>query len=92
MSFYCPKDKKVVTLCKKKECSHWIALPKYSNCELVAAQHAPLTLRDIAQALGILVEGVRQVEMRILNKLRRVLGDPYPKGQYNEGVDCERDM
>ena len=59
--------------CLEKGCKYWIPSAKYGNCELVAMENAPLTLREIAEILEVSPERVRQIEEGALRKLREAL-------------------
>ena len=74
MNLLCPRVKGYNwERCLEKSCKHWIPLAKYGNCELVAMENAPLTLREIAEIMGVSPERVRQIQESALRKFRDVL-------------------
>lgn len=62
--------------CSDKECPWSLDSPAYMNCsfmafEAVAETGHGLTLEEIGQMIGLTREGVRQIEGRALDRLRR---------------------
>jgi hypothetical protein len=70
--------------CTNQSCPWSIAAPIYRNCSFVVFQAVDatgnkLSLEEIGEMEGITREGVRQIELRALRKLRQRLslaGDP----------------
>ena len=58
--------------CEQKDCRLWLEYPQDLNCTLVAVdKNGPMTLREVAERLGISFVRVKQIETVILNKLRK---------------------
>ena len=58
--------------CKEKECRLWIDYEDDLNCTMVAVSRNPdskMTLREVANRLGISFVRVKQIEEKALNKL-----------------------
>lgn len=65
----CVKDKKD---CKLKECKHWINYKEDHNCCLVSIfEHGSMTLREVAERLGISFARVKQIESAALKKIKK---------------------
>ena len=74
MNLLCPRVKGYNwERCLEKGCKYRIPSAKYGNCELVAMENAPLTLREIAEIMGVSPERVRQIQESALRKFRDVL-------------------
>jgi hypothetical protein len=67
--------------CPLTECKMWINYEKDSNCTLVAIYNndqKPMTLRQIAERLGISFARVKQIETKAFAKLKKHLVEkPY---------------
>jgi DNA-directed RNA polymerase sigma subunit (sigma70/sigma32) len=60
------------TPCEQKECKHWIDYKKEQNCSLISIYiNGPMTLRQVAERLGISYARVKQIESGALKKIRR---------------------
>lgn len=58
--------------CPVKECRLWIDYPDEYNCTLISVyEHGPMTLREVAERLGISFARVKQIETRALEKLKK---------------------
>tara|TARA_R100000734_G_C3213560_1_gene27773 strand:- start:163 stop:432 length:270 start_codon:yes stop_codon:yes gene_type:complete len=58
--------------CNQSECRLWIDYEKDLNCTIVAVDKNPedkMTLREVADRLGISFVRVKQIEEKALNKL-----------------------
>lgn len=59
--------------CQKKECRQWINYEDDLNCTLEAIaknENIPMTLREVAQRLGVSFVRIKQIEDAALKKLR----------------------
>ena len=60
------------TQCSKTECRKWIDFPSDFNCCLVSVyEHGNMTLREVADRLGISFARVKQIESAALEKLKK---------------------
>jgi DNA-directed RNA polymerase sigma subunit (sigma70/sigma32) len=58
--------------CDNKECRLWIDYKEEYNCSLISIyEHGPMTLREVAERLGISFARVKQLESRALDKLKK---------------------
>ena len=58
--------------CKEKECRLWIDYDDDLNCTMVAINKHPegnMTLREVADRLGVSFVRIKQIEEKALNKL-----------------------
>ena len=56
--------------CPIKKCRHWINYKEDLNCSLIAVEkHGAMTLREVADRLGISFVRVKQLESQALGKL-----------------------
>ena len=57
--------------CPLKECKHWIKYKEDLNCSLIAIEkNGAMTLREVADRLGISFVRVKQIQDRALEKLQ----------------------
>jgi len=57
--------------CKVKDCRLWIDFKDDNNCCLISIyEHGSMTLREIADRLGISFARVKQIETKALKKLK----------------------
>ena len=57
--------------CKVKDCRLWIDFKDDHNCCLISIyEHGSMTLREIADRLGISFARVKQIETKALKKLK----------------------
>tara|TARA_R110002012_G_scaffold257711_2_gene438005 strand:+ start:423 stop:668 length:246 start_codon:yes stop_codon:yes gene_type:complete len=60
------------TPCEQKECRQWIDYEKEHNCTLVSTYiNGPMTLRQVAERMGISYARVKQIESGALKKIRK---------------------
>ncbi len=60
--------------CLKRACKHWIDYSDELNCTLVSVhENGRMTLREVAQRLGISFSRVKQIEACALTKLKKRL-------------------
>ena len=58
--------------CPNGDCRHWINYSEEHNCCLVSIyENGPMTLRKIADRLGISFARVKQIETIALKKIKR---------------------
>jgi len=58
--------------CKEKECRLWIDYENDLNCTMVAVNNHPegnMTLREVADRIGVSFVRIKQIEEKALNKL-----------------------
>jgi len=57
--------------CPDKKCKHWIDYKEDLNCSLIAIEkNGEMTLREVADRLGISFVRVKQIQDRALRKLQ----------------------
>jgi len=60
------------TSCEQKECKHWIDYKKEHNCSMISIYiNGAMTLRQIAERMGISYARVKQIETSALKKIRK---------------------
>ena len=60
------------TPCCEKHCKHWLDYEKEQNCTLISIYiNGPMTLRQVAERMGISYARVKQIESSALNKIRK---------------------
>tara|TARA_R110002020_G_scaffold29495_5_gene93016 strand:- start:84 stop:347 length:264 start_codon:yes stop_codon:yes gene_type:complete len=58
--------------CEHKQCRLWIDYPSEYNCSLISIyENGRLTLREVAERLGISFARVKQIETEALQKIRK---------------------
>ena len=58
--------------CQQRDCRLWIDYPNDLNCTLIAVnKNGPMTLREVAERLGVSFVRVKQIEAEILGRLRK---------------------
>ena len=71
-SHHCLEEKNE---CPVKECRLWIDYPDEYNCTLISVyEQGSMTLREVAERLGISFARVKQIETRALEKLKKRVG------------------
>lgn len=64
------------TVCKKKDCRDWIDYKKEHNCSKISIYlHGRMTLKQIAERLGISIPRVKQIETKALMRLKSILAN-----------------
>jgi len=65
--------KKINSPCNEKECRLWINFKGDLNCTLQAVdRHGSLTLREVADRLGVSFVRIKQIEDAALKKLSKI--------------------
>ena len=65
--------RKTTSPCNKKECRLWINFKNDLNCTLQTVdRHGPLTLREVADRLGVSFVRIKQIEDAALKKLGKI--------------------
>lgn len=60
------------TMCSQQGCRHFIDYPKEYNCVLVTVyENGCLTLREVAERLGVSFARIKQIESKALEKLKK---------------------
>ena len=60
--------------CVESQCKHWINYEKDLNCVIVCTnKNGPLTLRDVADRMGVSYVRIQQIEQRALKKMEKFL-------------------
>ena len=60
--------------CTETDCKYWIDYEKDLNCTIVCAnKNGPLTLRDVADRMGVSYVRIQQIEQRALKKMEKIL-------------------
>jgi len=60
------------TCCTITDCRHHIQYPQDYNCTLVAVyENGSMTLREVAERLGISFARVKQIEQKALAKMKK---------------------
>ena len=58
--------------CDIKECKYWINFKEDKNCCLISIfEHGSMTLREVADRLGISFARVNQIETAALQKIKK---------------------
>ena len=62
--------------CPIEECRNWISFPEDRNCVLETIEkHGSLTLREVADRLGVSFVRIKQIEDKALKKIGLLLKD-----------------
>ena len=62
--------------CKQKDCRMWMEYESDLNCALVAIENnkdEPMTLREIAERMGVSFVRIKQIEEKALKNLKKKL-------------------
>jgi DNA-directed RNA polymerase sigma subunit (sigma70/sigma32) len=60
------------TPCCENHCKHWLDYEKEQNCTLISIYiNGPMTLRQVAERMGISYARVKQIESSALTKIRK---------------------
>ena len=77
----CARECKEGKCCKVRDCRMWVDYRDDKNCTLIAIYNndqKPMTLREIAERLGISFARVKQIETKAFSKLKKQLREkPY---------------
>ena len=66
--------KEMSTPCPVEECRHWIASPKEYNCVFEAVdQQGSMSLREVADRIGVSFVRIKQIEDKALKKISLLL-------------------
>ncbi len=58
--------------CSDKECKHWIDYRAEYNCTLVSVyENGKMTLRQVADRIGVSFARIKQIETKALKKLKK---------------------
>ena len=58
--------------CKEKGCRYWIDYEEDNNCSLITVdKHGRLTLREVAERLGVSYVRIKQIEDKAILKLKK---------------------
>jgi len=69
-----------------ENCRYWIDSEEYQNCTFVAIEeNGPMTLREVAEIMGISHVGVKFIEQRAIEKLTK-------KAKNNEKFEINIDL
>lgn len=60
--------------CPFKECEHWLDYGEDHNCDLVSInKNGPMTLRQVADRLGVSFVRIKQIEDAAVKKIKKGL-------------------
>jgi Mg-chelatase subunit ChlD len=65
---------KLNTPCDEQECRQWIKYKEDCNCVLIAVEknnNKGMTLREIADRIGVSFVRIKQIEDKVLQKLKK---------------------
>jgi len=65
--------KECKTVCSEKECRQWINFERDLNCTIIAIANnndEPMTLRQVAERIGVSFVRIKQIEDKIFEKLK----------------------
>ena len=58
--------------CKEKACRYWIDYEEDNNCSLITVdKHGRITLREVAERLGVSYVRIKQIEDKAILKLKK---------------------
>ena len=58
--------------CKEKGCRYWIDYKEDNNCSLITVdKHGRITLREVAERLGVSYVRIKQIEDKAILKLKK---------------------
>jgi hypothetical protein len=68
----CIRETKENKPCKEKTCRHWIDFKNDNNCCLITVdKHGRITLREVAERLGVSYVRIKQIEDKAILKLKK---------------------
>ena len=76
--------------CNNKECRQWIDYKDDQNCVSIAVRkHGRMTLREVAQRLGVSYVRVKQIQDKALKKLfKKIKRDDIYNKRQNDEIQC----
>ena len=67
------------TDCPNRDCRHWIEYEEDNNCCLISInKHGAMTLREIADRIGVTFARIKQIEVIALGKIRKYIKNENP--------------
>ena len=64
--------------CEKSDCRDWIDYKNEHNCSKISIYlHGRMTLKQVAERLGISIARVKQIETKALSRLKTILLNKY---------------
>tara|TARA_R110002012_G_C11399500_1_gene585556 strand:+ start:204 stop:434 length:231 start_codon:yes stop_codon:yes gene_type:complete len=68
----CIREKKKNSPCAECNCRHWINYKKDNNCCLISVdKHGRLTLREVAERLGVSYVRIKQIQDKAISKISK---------------------
>jgi|TARA_R100000951_G_C2606941_1_gene169971 hypothetical protein len=68
----CNREKGKDSPCCEKSCRHWINYKKDNNCCLITVdKHGRLTLREVADRLGVSYVRIKQIQDKAISKISK---------------------
>lgn len=69
--------------CEEKSCKYWLDYPKELNCTFVTVErNGALTLREIADRMGVSFVRVKQIEDRAIKRIKDHKASIYLEEEY----------
>jgi hypothetical protein len=68
----CIREKKKNSPCAECNCRHWINYKEDNNCCLISVdKHGRLTLREVAERLGVSYVRIKQIQDKAISKISK---------------------
>ena len=68
----CIRKKKKNSPCAECNCRHWINYKEDNNCCLISVdKHGRLTLREVAERLGVSYVRIKQIQDKAISKISK---------------------
>ena len=68
----CIREKKKNSPCDECNCRHWINYKEDNNCCLISVdKHGTLTLREVAERLGVSYVRIKQIQDKAISKISK---------------------
>ena len=68
----CIREKKKNSPCVECNCRHWINYKEDNNCCLISVdKHGRLTLREVAERLGVSYVRIKQIQDKAISKISK---------------------
>tara|TARA_R100000455_G_C6205636_1_gene74889 strand:- start:220 stop:450 length:231 start_codon:yes stop_codon:yes gene_type:complete len=68
----CIREKKKNSPCAECKCRHWINYKEDNNCCLISVdKHGRLTLREVAERLGVSYVRIKQIQDKAISKISK---------------------